>query len=477
MEQTKIPWWKGLRNFFTGRSSDMNQKGILTNNGGLDLYFAEDGKIVQVNSNVNKNEYLNKGYAGNAVVYSIIKHISDKMAIMPFNLYQVDDKAAFRKYLNIKNNLGHKRLSIDPSSLKEYKEIRKKAISEVEDHPMLQLLDKLGFEGRSQLNGYRDSTGDAYIWKVRGVSGLSEPLAYRVLPSQHMSIVMNENNYYEAVGYVMNIGKSNSFAPEEVAHWYHWNPYFDTAGSHLYGLSPMRAAYYDIMASNEGKKALASEFKNNGIRGAIVRNTDRPWTDKQRDQVQDYVDKHFNGNDKRGKIRAMNIDAKWMQLGLNHAEMELAKSLQLTKEDLCNVWQFPPRLIAAIEGTFNNVEAAERQLITHCIFPRAKSWVDLVNNNLLLDFKSNAKGLYYDVDISALPEMQTDMKNLVETLDKMPISPNEFRRATGYDDDVDPAANKIFMNNTKVPIDQLNQDLGANIQNEINNAGKFNDYQ
>jgi HK97 family phage portal protein len=422
--------------------------------GGPFWLFNSDGSKILISDS--KNDYLNEGFGSNSTVYSIIKQISDKFATLPFILYEVRNKKEFDRYKSLSANLKHN------SNLIQLEKLRTKAMDEVENHPFLDAFNALGFEGKAQLCGFYDSTGEAFLWKIKGLSG-EEVLQYKLLPSQFMKV--NPDATLDGVaGYTWNQGKTLNFTVDEIAHWKKWNPFFDVNGGHLHGLSPLRAGFIDVMTNKAGKNAAHADFSNNGTRGAIVRKEEKPWTPDQRDGINDYIDEKFNGSENRGKIRAININADWMQMGLSASEMETMKALQMTKEDICNVFQFPPRLLSAIEGTFNNVEAAERQLITHCIFPRAVSFRDFVNSQLLTDFKDGHR-YFFDVDITALPEMQSDIKKLVDTLKEMPITLNEFREAVKYDSLPDENMNKVYITSSKVPLDQVNMsdDLGSDV--------------
>jgi phage portal protein BeeE len=429
-------------------------------------YFLSNGDKVLVNDS--KGEYIGEGFGSNSTVYSIIKHISDKFATLPFYLYETKDKKEFNRYKCLSQGLS------SGGSLIEYERARKKALREVDTHPFLDAFDALGFEGKAQLCGFRDMSGDAFLWKVKGLSG-SAPIAYKILPSQFMNI--DADGTLDGVkGYRLNIGKGVEFQVEEIGHWKHWNPFFGTAGEHLYGLSPLRAGFVDLMTSKAGKNAAYNDFKNNGVRGAIVRNEDIPWSPEIRDQTNTYLDEKFNGADNRGRIRAINMKASWMQMGLSSAEMDTMKALQLTKEDLCNVFSFPVRLLAGVEGTFNNVDSSGKQLVTNCVYPRAVSFRDFVNSQLLPDF--GAQGLFYDVDISALPEMQDEMKMLADVLNTLPLTLNEIRTGMGYDEIADANMDKVYITSNKSPIDQINQPMQGDISGDANtlNQQGANDY-
>jgi HK97 family phage portal protein len=426
----KQSWWSKL----------FNKKSF----SGTYYTYDPNGKRITISNNT--SEYLKEGFGSNSTVYSIVKHISDKAASLPFILYKVNNKKELDRYKSMTSNFKHN------SSLIEINRLRTKAMDEVDSHAFLDAFNGLGFEGKAQLFGFFDLCGEALLWKVKGLG--DKVLEYRILPAQYMDHDSDLKSN-QITKWRLNTGLTASFEPEEIAHWKRWNPFFDTNGGHLRGLSPLRAGFMDLLTSKAGKNAAYSDFSNNGVKGAIVRNEDIPWSAEQRDGINQYVDENFNGSGNRGKIRAINIKADWMQMGLSASEMETMKALQLTKEDLCNVFQFPPRLIAAVEGTFNNVEAAERQLITHCVLPRALSFRDFVNTQLLPDFKDGSQ-YFFDVDITALPEMQKDMKELAEILNSLPITKNEIREAMKYDSLPDENMNKVYIKTSEVPIDQAN---------------------
>jgi HK97 family phage portal protein len=425
--------------------------------GGPVWVFNTDGTKILISDS--KGDYMKEGFGSNSVVYSIIRHISDKFASLPFYLYEVKDSKQYSRYKAMSRGLD------TGASLIEYERTRKKALREVDRHEFLDTYNKLGFDGKAQLCGFRDIAGEAFLWKIKGLSG-GAPLAYKILPSQFMAI--HADATLDGVrGYRLNLGQTIEFTPEEIAHWKYWNPFFDNNGGHLYGLSPLRAAYMDLMTSKAGKNAAYSDFANNGTRGAIVRNEDIPWQPEQKDDLRQYIDENFNGVENRGKIRAINIKAEWMQMGLSSSEMETMKALQLTKEDICNVYQFPVRLLAGIEGTFNNVESSGKQLITNCIMPRALSHSDFVDQQLLTDFDKPGR-LHYGVDITALPELQDEMAKMYELMEKAYwVNPDEKREMTNWEASGDPNMKKFYFPSSLTPLDQLNEkpeDLGQDME-------------
>ena len=66
-------------------------------------------------------------------------------------------------------------------------------------------------------------------------------------------------------------------------------------------------------------------------------------------------------------------------------------------------------------------------------------------------------------DVTELPEMQTDMKQMSEALDKIPLTPNEVRTAFKYETIEDDGMNTVWINSGKVRIDDVSAEM-------INNA-------
>lgn len=450
----------GVFDFIKRKKGFAPMQSIMIGNGAL--AFATD-----------KKGYIDDGFNGSSTVYSIVSIISNTFASAESVLYKVKSQKAFNRYKLLTK-------SYNPSP--ELVAIAKaQAFDEVNSHPLLDLLNKPnssegGFDFRSRLNASRDITGDAFIWVNRGLT-LGDPLELKFLPSQFMS--MKVAGDYEVESYVLNIGKLTDFKREEVIHWKHPTLDFLVSGHHLYGQSPLKAACqdYTLTANKEGKKAAAKAFKNQGAGGLISRNEDIVWSEDQRDALITYFDDYINGNDNKGKIRPVNSKITYTQLVQSLADMKVLEALGVTKEELCNIYNFPIHLINSQKAALNNVESSNKYLVTKTVYSRWCSWRDFVNSQLLPMYKDGDQ-YFYDFDISAFPEVQDDQAKMVESLAKMPITLNEYRGALGWDVLQDANMDKVYIDTTKQPLDHANMDLGANLDQSLsamNDAGA-NDY-
>ena len=415
-----------------------------------------------------KEQYIKDGYNASSAVYSIVSIISETFATAPKVLYKVKSKKAAQKYM-----LATKKYSAGSVELLRLKE---RAFDEVEDHPLLTLLNKKGFDFMVHLNAIRDVTGDAFIWVNRGLTG-GEPLDLAILPSQYMNLKVS--SAFEVEGYQLNIGKVRDFGTDEVLHWRHPNLNFDVTGMHLFGQSPLKpiSEDYTLAANREGKKAAAKGFKNQGAGGLLSRNEDIPWKPEQRDQLNTYLDEVVNGNDNKLKVRAANAKLSWVQLAMSAADQKIWEGIDATKEDIANVFNFPIHLLSSTSATDNNYDTANKYLVTKTTYSRWISFRDFVNARLLPMFKDGGQ-YYFDFDISTFPEVQDDQKKLVESLEKMPITLNEFRSMLGWDTLRDENMDKVYLSSNKAPLDRLNQEFGADISGSVqalDNEG-VNDY-
>jgi HK97 family phage portal protein len=411
-----------------------------------------------------KGEYIQDGYEGSSTVYAIENIIGETFASAPKTLYRVKSQKALDKYKILTKSYG--------ASPVEIMRAKSAAMEEVDGHPLLDLLNKPNglqgaFDFLVHVNASRDITGDTFIWVNRGLSGKGEPLSLTVLPSQYINL--KTSSPYTVEGYQLNYGTPKDFSPDEVVHWRYTNLAYDAQGQHLFGQSPLKALSedYTLTANKAGKKSAAKGYENQGAGGLLSRNEDFPWTDEQRIGLNDYIDEVINGSENRLKVRAANAKLQWVQLAMSAADQKIFEGIQATKEDICNVFNFPVHLLSASAGTFSNVDAANKYLVTKTVYGRWISFRDLVNNKLLPMYKGGEQ-YFFDFDISTFPEVQDDQRKLYDLVrEAYWITPEEKREYLGWEASNDPNMKKFYFPSSLTPLDQLNvspEDIGQDVE-------------
>lgn len=440
------------------------------------------GVITQVDANRLGN--VKQGFLGVSTVYSIVTIISRKAASIPWVLYKknTNGKKFFEKYKTATTG------EFNPSSLTRALMYRSKALDEVDDSPLLKLLEnpnerQSGRELFEQFTGFRLITGNSYlrvnagqqpgepIMDELGMKYTKEPVELCVLPAQYVDIIADVEDMWNVLGYQVSTGKVVKFDKSEIIHWKMPNYDFDlVTGAHLYGLSPLRAANKDITAASANKTAQASQSQNQGARGLLVRNDEFELDRNQVDQLRERLDENVNGNLNQGRAEFTNANLRWEQFGLSSRELELIETSKALKEDLCNIYNFPPNLLLP-SSTHTNLNEAVKYLTTNTVKPHLDSYRDLINQELVGPWLGNE--YYYDYDISELPELQEDMDKMATALNAMPfITPNEKRVVFKYDKLDDPNMDVcLFPNNLSTL-----EDIIAGVQPNLNidpNAAKY----
>jgi phage portal protein BeeE len=119
---------------------------------------------------------------------------------------------------------------------------------------------------------YMKLNGNCYWYSLSPDEGnnAGQPLAIYILPAHLMNIILKENadflleespvDYYKLI-------EGNSyvrFEAKDITHIKYPNPEFSLTGSHLYGVSPLKAALKNIESANEAVTNNIKTMKNSG---------------------------------------------------------------------------------------------------------------------------------------------------------------------------------------------------------------------
>ena len=430
------------------------QKNVLF---GRSSFTVIGGKLVPVGSDMASN--VTEGYESIGTIYSIIRIITNKQGSIPGYLYKTTPDTK-KKLMRYKQFSPQSEIS---------KRLLVKKMEEVDSHPFLALLKRPNANQTwsdfiKQLHGYRLITGNCYIrlncGQQAGVDpGMAKPVELQILPAQYMEITADMKDPFTATGYRLNGGGTVvSFHKNEIIHFKYPNYSYDGGSlSHLYGMSPLKAATMDLTAAKYLKQAQASQAQNEGAKGLIVRNDDYEMTEEQRDAIQLRMDQEVNRAVNRGRSVVTNANVRWEQIGLSASEMDLVKTFQLGKEDLANIYNIPIHLISSVTSTFNNVEAAVKYLTTNTAWPDMMDLQDLINNQILGRFWGEE--YVYQFDISDMPEIAADINLMAQSLkDLYWLTLNEKRFVMKWDDIDDEDMDKIIVPSGYVPLERVFED-------------------
>jgi len=393
-------------------------------------------------------------YDNNSEVYAIIKRISKTISTVPFYVYKVKNKKELLRYQSITKNAN------TTQDLAKAELVRTKAVDEIATSPLNDLLEKPNeYQSFSEfiesVVGYKLICGNSYVWANRLENGKVQELV--VLPPQYVAII-SDGTINGVEGYSFTLVGWDYLDVKDVIHLKYFNPYFDTNGSQLYGLSPLQAAYRTVQRSNDAKDTSVGMLQNQGPKGILYADESNNFGVEEAGKLkEDFYNQYGTKNkivQNAGQILIAGAKLGWVNMGLSPVDLQLLESEKITLRELCNVYGVNSALFNDPDNkSYNNMKEAKKEMLTQVVLPELVAIRDALNRFFKVEI---GNGFYIDFDITVFPELQEDMKELSAILSQSWwITPNEKRAAMRYDTSSDPVMDEIFIPAGYLPIDEL----------------------
>jgi HK97 family phage portal protein len=240
------------------------------------------------------------------------------------------------------------------------------------------------------------------------------------------------------------------FKSKDVIHIKYSNPNFDLTGSHLYGMSPLRAALRNINSSNSAIDLNVKTLQNGGAFG-FIHGKGTPLTTEQATSLKERLLEMDASPERLSRIAGASGELAFTRISLTTDELKPFEYLKFDTKAICNVLNWPDELLnndgkASLGST--DTTQARKQAITDNILPDLVLLQDSLNKNFITKFKGYEKAVI-EWDIDDLPEMQEDMSKKMEWLSKAPLTPNEVRHALKYDMIEDDGMDTVWVDSNK----------------------------
>lgn len=380
----------------------------------------------------NTIDYIKKAYQINADVYSITSWIAGKAALVPFTLSEIVNEQELIKY---------KAMCIaQPDNIKLLTKLKKKALKAVEgNHRILNMLNKAPSDNMTASEFkfgwvlYRLLTGNSFI---RGFAPENEPgkfVELHVLPS-HLTNPIGAGLYQKARAYKLT-WHPEEIPGEEVSHSRYFNPDFEwPSNPHVIGQAPLMAAAGLVHQSNSANTYMSSAFENGGLAGILYQDGGADLSEPQRQELQKHIDAK-SGKHNAKQILAASSKMGWISVGESPVDLGILESLPTSLRGLCNIFHMNSAIFNDPENkTYNNMTEARKAGITDAVIPELVAFRDQINLWLVPGWeKADKKKYFVDYDSSVFPELQANMKELAEWLDKAWwLSPNQKLEQMDY---------------------------------------------
>lgn len=435
-------WQKLLNN-----RSNKNQNTNVDYNKAIYNYLGD--KIVW---NPEKDDtYINKGYRYNSTIYSIVNLINKAASTIPFQVYEVQNDNDLKRYKAITSG------ELNTSVLSKSQRLKKSSLVELDDTEIHALLERpnpaQSFSSFLQeIIAFGKLTGNRYIYGITPETGIGAGKFKElyVLPSQVMEI--NSGGLMQPVkDYSLEYNGTHKIPAEQILHIKDFNPFYDGTGSHLYGMSPLKAGLRSMSANNEALTTGVKYLQNQTARGVLM-SDEGDLTETQAKALKNKFKNQYQGSENAGDVIITPKKLSWVNFGLNASDLSLLEQYDSSIKDLCNIYNVPVQLLNNTSAsTYNNQKEAKKALYQNAVIPELIKVRDELNRWLAPQF---GEKLFIDFDFTVIPELQEEMDKVVGQMSQAWwLTPNEKREATGFGLDTDnPEMDKYYVPANLIPV-------------------------
>lgn len=363
-----------------------------------------------VHTPANYEGFARQGYSKNVVVFTAISKIATAAGGISWELYS-------------KKGRGRR--------------------TELEEHPLLTLLDKPNpLQGTSSfiesVVAFNRIAGNSYIEANRGISDTGVPLELWPVRPDRMRVVPGKSGYVDRYVFT-NGGYERSWEVDPVKltsnilHWKTFNPTND-----WYGLSPLEASMLSLDQNNAGQRWNLSLLQNSATPSGVLQmkvsdsNPRGELTDGQYTRLKEEFEKNYVGSKQAGRPMIIEGGLNWQSMSLSPKDMDFVNSKAVSATDLALALGVPPELMGLGAKTFNNYREARLAFYEETILPLMDSLKDSLNMWLAPAFGDGLVLDYNKDDIEALTWKREQKYTSLQSVDF--LNQNEKRIAAGYDE-------------------------------------------
>lgn len=421
---------KGLQSFFQGDKVSRGGDGLP-----YPSWQFIGGMFVQMNDT--GANYINQAYKANSYVRSIVSEIAGKASIAPGQVYRIKNKSKASKYNHVMKGGFSKQSFIKSMVLKA------QAFDEIEDHEFTKLINdtpntyQTGQQLKKELHGYKLVTGNSYMYaSVKGerYSEAFYPQRLWSIPSPCVNIVAG-SRAEPVKGYEVSYYGEDIIDPKQMCHFKELNLVADVIGNQwLYGSSRLSSGRSSISGFNEAQTAQGTLFKNMGPLGIVSGTGESSGLgEEQAIAIQDKFEKRHTGLVNGGKLVVTPADVKFTAIGISPVDLNIIAAKEDYLQEICALYSYPKEKIIGSQNTASQ-GMADKQVITSCVIPLLLEFDDSVTKYIRIAY--NDDSLVYISDLQVYKELDENMKDLAEWLDKAWwLKVNEKREVMDYEPD------------------------------------------
>lgn len=350
------------------------------------LYSGGAGHVTNIADN--STNYL-KQYSYNDIVYSIINLITDRINSVKWGVYRETNKGLVPYDDELLQNL------IDnPNPYDTFSNIV------------------------ANNTGFKLITGNSYLWAQRLTGGANEgvPAELWHLPPDLVNLVVKGGFPPRILRYQIPGWGGADWAADDILHFKEWNPFYDTTGTQLYGISKLKAALSLVNRNNSAMNAATAKFQNGGLETVLFVDDERFTGEETAAQAAALKSKLMEYDREGRRIAVSGYKTGAVQLGLTNVELAIIEAEQWDMRRLCNIYGVPVQLMNDTSAsTDNNVQHATKSMLTRVVIPELEAFKTSFNKKLQTVW-GGKEGVIIDYDQTSFTELEEDKNEQMKWL-------------------------------------------------------------
>ena len=374
----------------------------------------------------NPSSLIETGYQGNATIFSLVDLLVKAASSVNPVVYEVKNERKFQEYKSLSSGMGNETSYLKAAMLQT------EALKPV-NNELYKLIKNpnptMGYaEWVQEVLGFKYLTGNSFICSKKR-SGTGKIFALEVWPAHLVQLMIQE---MRILGYKVNAeGLMIEEVYENIGHIKNFNPDYNHEGGHLYGQSPLRAAFRNLQINNDAIDTGSNIIQQQGARGILY--PDDPGTLLTEDQAKMLEDKHREKHTLQGRfgknsgVMFPSMKMGWVNMSLPAGDLALLEQYNTSVKDLCGIYKVPSILLNdTAESKVESYREAKKYMYQQGVFPELIALRDEINRWLTPQY---GKNLFVDFDFMSVPEIQEDMEKVTKQLNiAWWTTPNEKRQ-------------------------------------------------
>ena len=327
------------------------------------------------------------------------------------------------------NKIAQEAASID---INLYKKNKDGEIEKVENHPVLDLLDRVNpymtFHALKQTTfSYQQITGSAFWWLVKNDSGKEILEIYPWLNPANMKVLPDPEKFISGYQYQIPGGTFIKFEPEDIIYFKTFDPLDPYVST-----SPLKASQLEILNDIEAKDWNYAFFRNSARPDGVLE-MDGALTPEQGDRIKEnWLKNHGSGNQKEHSIAIIG-KGKYKDIGYSQKDMDFSSLLKSSRDQILAFYGVPKTVLGITEDVnYANAEQTKKAFLEFTIVPIVINFVEMMNEFLLPQF-DNADELFFDYENPINEDVELDLKRYDSGIRNGWLSPNEVRAMQGLE--------------------------------------------